>query len=76
MSRYYFHFSHGGDVQVDRHGLEYDDLQGLRADVMRTLLKSAADEMTDADGGEFAVEVQDGAGRRVLAATLSVRVDT
>lgn len=72
MSRYHFHFTHGDDIQPDCDGIEYDDLQALREDVIRTLAKSIEDDLDARQGGEIAVEVQDAAGRRVLSAMIAV----
>lgn len=60
---------------TDDIGLDLEDLDAAQREVVRTLPGLARDALPDARSREFAIEVRDDAGRKLLRATLALKVE-
>lgn len=76
MARFFFPSSDGDSFEPDHVGVEFDSVEGARADAVRALAEMARDLL---DGGSdsrlLRVRVVDEAGQTVFAARLAYAPD-
>ncbi len=73
MQRYYFDFRDDQGLIKDEEGVELEGLEAARLAALRRL-PNPVRELSGSDATEFAMEVRNAAGRRVLKASLVLRV--
>jgi hypothetical protein len=75
MRLYYFDVHDGETFSADDIGIECAGMDEVPKQAVKALPEMARDELPDGDIRDFAVDARDEAGRRVLKATLSLRVE-
>jgi flagellar hook-associated protein FlgK len=73
VPRYFFDIEDGARTFVDKEGTELDDVEDARDEALETLGEIAKDKLPENDRRDFVLTVREG-GRKVLTATLSLRV--
>jgi hypothetical protein len=76
MAKYHFAIDGNAFEAIDDTGIEYPNEDRLRVEAIRTLFDMARDVTVDGDKLELAIEAKDAMGQRVLAATLSLRIES
>jgi len=73
--RYYFDIDDGVSITKDKEGRELEGLDSVRQEVVRALPEVVKDAWSDGVRRNFAIEVRDEAGQKVLRATFSLAVE-
>ena len=74
MPRYFFDMRDNDALTRDDEGLEYSDIQAVKAEATRALAEMARDIVPATDRRELAIEVRDQSSRPVLRAVLTFEV--
>lgn len=75
MPRYFFDSRDNGRLTRDEEGLELDGFEAVKLAATSGLGDWARDAIPAAGAGELSIEVRDDAGRQILRATVSFRIE-
>ncbi len=76
MPTFYFDFHREGTSTIDKEGDDYRSAEAARADLVRTLAEISNDITPDRERREIIGEMRDEAGKRLLRATMSLKVES
>jgi hypothetical protein len=74
MPTFFFDVTDTGQRFPDAAGTELPDLKAARLEALNTLAQIARDKLPDGDYRDFVIEIRDRERRRLLTASLSLRV--